>query len=53
MIYYQRVIRKEKAVYHTMNMFNYDSNRKALIAKGWVPTLSINSVQYALRAVMV
>ena len=46
-------VKKEKAIYHTMNMFNYDVNRKALIAEGWCPTLSINSVQYTLRGITV
>ncbi|KAJ3007269.1 H(+)-transporting V0 sector ATPase subunit a [Thoreauomyces humboldtii] len=45
------VVKKEKAIYHTMNQFNYDQNRKALIAEGWAPTLSINAIQYALRGV--
>ncbi|KAJ3146206.1 H(+)-transporting V0 sector ATPase subunit a [Geranomyces variabilis] len=45
------VVKKEKAIYHTMNQFNYDQNRKALIAEGWCPTLSINAIQYALRGV--
>ncbi|KAJ3216741.1 H(+)-transporting V0 sector ATPase subunit a [Dinochytrium kinnereticum] len=44
-------LRKEKAVYHTMNTFNYDQNRKALIAEGWCPTASQNSIRYALRTV--
>ncbi|KNC97988.1 uncharacterized protein SPPG_06975 [Spizellomyces punctatus DAOM BR117] len=45
------IVKKEKAIYHTMNMFNYDVNRKALIAEGWCPTLSINALQYSLRGV--
>ncbi|KAI8819827.1 V-type ATPase, V0 complex, 116kDa subunit family [Fimicolochytrium jonesii] len=45
------VVKKEKAIYHTMNQFNYDQNRKALIAEGWCPTLSLNAVHYALRGV--
>ncbi|KAJ1994348.1 H(+)-transporting V0 sector ATPase subunit a [Dimargaris cristalligena] len=42
-------VKKEKALYHTMNMFNYDMNRKCLIAEGWCPTLSLVDVQAALR----
>lgn len=46
-------IRKEKAIHFTMNMFNFDSNRKALIAEAWCPTNGIPAVQYALRSVTV
>lgn len=44
-------IKKEKAVYHHMNMFNFDNTRKSLIAEAWCPTSAINAVQYALHAV--
>ncbi|TPX33003.1 hypothetical protein SmJEL517_g03985 [Synchytrium microbalum] len=46
------VVKKEKAIYYTMNMFNYDVNRKALIAEGWAPSANLTSIQYALRTVM-
>lgn len=43
------VITKEKAIYHTMNLFNYDSSRKCLIAEGWCPSNDFDKINHALR----
>jgi len=39
---------KEKAIYHVMNMCNYDVGRKCLIAEGWCPSSNTEEVQEAL-----
>lgn len=43
------IVRKEKAIYHTMNFMNYDKGRKCLIAEGWCATNDTHLVQQALK----
>jgi V-type H+-transporting ATPase subunit a len=46
---WQQKVKKEKAIYHTMNMFSYNLGKKCLVAEGWVPKSATEDVQRALR----
>lgn len=50
---WQDVLRKEKLIYETLNLFNYDVRRKTLIAEGWVPTRDIATIKLTLNHVTV
>lgn len=39
------MIRKMKAIYHTLNLFNMDVSRKCLIGECWIPVSDIPSVR--------
>ncbi|KAI8992299.1 V-type ATPase, V0 complex, 116kDa subunit family [Pilobolus umbonatus] len=42
------IVRKEKAIYHTMNLLENDGNRKWARAEGWCPTNDIPLVKQAV-----
>ena len=42
-------VRKIKAIYHTLNLFNLDVTQKCLIAECWVPVSDLEAIHLALR----
>ncbi|XP_066591940.1 V-type proton ATPase 116 kDa subunit a 1 isoform X2 [Prorops nasuta] len=42
------MVRKMKAIYHTMNLFNMDVSKKCLIGECWVPIADLTVVQNCL-----
>ena len=45
------IVKKEKAVYQTLNLFSYDHARKTLIAEAWCPTNSLPLIKSTLHDV--
>ncbi|KAL2633846.1 hypothetical protein R1flu_005325 [Riccia fluitans] len=43
------LVRREKAVYHTLNMLSIDVTRKCLVAEGWCPVAAKSRIQDALQ----
>uniref|UniRef100_A0A5S6QLM2 V-type proton ATPase subunit a n=1 Tax=Trichuris muris TaxID=70415 RepID=A0A5S6QLM2_TRIMR len=42
-------VRKIKAIYHTLNLFNLDVTQKCLIAECWCPVSDLDKIQLALK----
>lgn len=42
-------VKKIKAIYHTLNMFNLDVTQKCLIGECWCPVKDLDKIQMALR----
>jgi V-type H+-transporting ATPase subunit a len=45
------VVKKEKAVYQTLNLLSYDGARKTLVAEAWCPTNSLPLIKSTLADV--
>ena len=39
---------KMKAIFHILNMFNYDTSNRVLVAEGWCQTKELHLVRQAL-----
>lgn len=47
------MVKKMKAIYHTLNLFNVDVTKKCLIGEGWIPVLDVETVRGALTSASV
>ncbi|XP_073278035.1 V-type proton ATPase subunit a3 [Primulina huaijiensis] len=43
------LVRKEKSIYHTLNMLSIDVTKKCLVAEGWSPVFASKQIQDALH----
>ncbi|KAL3539012.1 hypothetical protein ACH5RR_002378 [Cinchona calisaya] len=43
------LVRKEKSIYHTLNMLSFDVTKKCLVAEGWSPIFAAKQIQDALQ----
>ncbi|XP_027356155.1 V-type proton ATPase subunit a3-like isoform X2 [Abrus precatorius] len=43
------LVRKEKSIYHTLNMLSLDVTKKCLVAEGWSPVFATKMIQDALQ----
>jgi V-type H+-transporting ATPase subunit a len=46
---WQYQVKREKAIYHTLNLTNFDRKRQCLIAEGWVATKNLGVVSRVLQ----
>ena len=37
-------MKKEKSIYHTLNMLSFDVTKKCLVAEGWCPIFATSQV---------
>lgn len=45
---WKEMVLKEKALYHTLNMFKYEHGQATIYAEGWVPKKNIDDVREAI-----
>ncbi|XP_044509141.1 V-type proton ATPase subunit a2-like [Mangifera indica] len=43
------LVKKEKSIYHTLNMLSLDVTKKCLVAEGWSPVFATKQIQEALN----
>ncbi|AQL08022.1 V-type proton ATPase subunit a3 [Zea mays] len=46
---WNHLVKKEKAIYHTLNMLSVDVTKKCLVAEGWSPVFASIQIQDALQ----
>ncbi|XP_008783594.1 V-type proton ATPase subunit a3-like [Phoenix dactylifera] len=46
---WNQMVRREKSIYHTLNMLSLDVTKKCVVAEGWSPVFATNQVQDALK----
>ncbi|KAI4316875.1 hypothetical protein L6164_024811 [Bauhinia variegata] len=43
------LVKKEKYIYHALNMLSIDVTKKCLVNEGWCPVIATNQIQLALQ----
>nr|XP_010934090.1 V-type proton ATPase subunit a3 [Elaeis guineensis]XP_029123038.1 V-type proton ATPase subunit a3 [Elaeis guineensis] len=46
---WNHLVRREKSIYHTLNMLSLDVTKKCVVAEGWSPVFATSQVQDALK----
>ncbi|KAI9077100.1 hypothetical protein K1719_040922 [Acacia pycnantha] len=46
---WMNMVRREKGVYDTLNMLNFDVTKKCLVGEGWCPVFAKSQIQEALQ----
>ncbi|KAL8160661.1 hypothetical protein V2J09_002198 [Rumex salicifolius] len=46
---WNNLVRREKSIYHTLNMLSIDVTKKCLVAEGWSPVHATKQIQDALQ----